>query len=471
MPWTTEEIVQATNGRLVCGNINRLFGGISIDSRAISIKDLFVAIKGKVFDGHNFISEVIRKGIGGIIIQDEKTRELISSECKKKGIVCVAVKETIRALGDLAAFNRKRSNVSVVAITGSNGKTTTRELTTSIISQDDDVLATSGNLNNEIGLPLTLLRLSSKHRWAVLELAMNRPGEISRLAEICSPDIGVITNIGPAHLEGLGSIDGVMRAKGELLEKIKSDGTAVLNADDPRVLHLAYPKRWNLILFGESEKAQVRALSINENGLGTRFTLMLPSESIVVRLGIPGSFMVSNALAAAAVGSVIGIPTQRIKNGLENARPIQGRMNIHKTYRGVNIIDDTYNANPNSMEAAIKTLEGLRGNSRAVLVAGDMLELGAHAEAMHRYIGTLSARLHISRIYLTGKYAIAVQSSAKENGMALEDIYIGSKEDIVEKLTHWLQPGDWVLGKGSRAMEMEKIVQALKNIYNEELLH
>ncbi len=259
IPWTTKDIIQATGGTLVCGDANRSFTGISIDSRTLSIDELFVAIKGNNYDGHSFIPEVITKGIGGIILRDEKAAEFISSEWKEKGIVCVTVKETTRALGDLAAFNRRRSNVSVIAITGSNGKTTTREMTASIVSQSFEILATRDNLNNEIGLPLTLLKLCPGHQWAVLELATNHPGEIGRLAEICSPDIGVITNIGSAHLEGLGSIEGVMRAKGELLEKIKPEGTAVLNADDSRVLKLAQARRWNLVLFGKSDRADIRA--------------------------------------------------------------------------------------------------------------------------------------------------------------------------------------------------------------------
>jgi UDP-N-acetylmuramoyl-tripeptide--D-alanyl-D-alanine ligase len=466
IPWATTDIIQATGGTLVCGDANRSFAGISIDSRTIAIDDFFVAIKGTNYDGHNFIPEVITKGIGGIILKEEKAAEFISSQWKEKGIVCVTVKETTRALGDLAAFNRRRSHVSVIAITGSNGKTTTREMTAAIVSQSFEILATSGNLNNEIGLPLTLLKLCPGHQWAVLELAMNHPGEIGRLAEICSPDIGVITNIGSAHLEGLGSIEGVMRAKGELLEKIKPEGTAVLNADDSNVLKLAKARRWNLVLFGKSDQADVRASAINENGLGTRFTLTSPLESIVVNLKIPGHFMVSNALAASTVGYALGFTAREIKTGLENTKTAQGRMNIHKTHGGVHIIDDTYNANPDSMTAALQTLIALKGNQRAVLVAGDMLELGAHSEHMHRKIGTLSAGLHISKIYFTGEFGEAVQAGARENGMALEDIYIGPKGNIVERLTDWLMPGDWVLVKGSRAMGMEKIVQALKHRYS-----
>ena len=212
-------MLAATGGNLLCGDRRQVFAGISIDSRSIADGSLFVAIRGQVHDGHRFIPEVVAEGVRGIIVDGSKVETLALDDLKRQGIVVIAVKETTRALGDLAGFNRKRAGVSVVAITGSNGKTSTKELTAAVVSRRYRTLSTSGNLNNEIGMPLTLLKLEPLHQWAVLELGINHPGEIRRLAEICRPDMGIITNIGSAHLEGLGSIDGVMRAKGELLEK------------------------------------------------------------------------------------------------------------------------------------------------------------------------------------------------------------------------------------------------------------
>ena len=461
IPWTTAQILEATEGNLLCGDINRVFAGVSIDSRRISPDDLFVAIKGDVHDGHGFAGDVIADGVAGLMINQDEATALPSQLCQKKGLVGVTVTDTTKALGDLAAFQRRRSNASVVAITGSNGKTTTRTMTAAVVAQCFSTLTTSGNLNNEIGLPLTLLNLNLHHQWAVVELGINRPGEIERLGEICSPQIGLITNIGPAHLEGLGSIDAVMRAKGELLTKIKPDGTAVLNADDPKLLQLADQTSTNVVLFGLSKNAQIRGRSIRKKELGLSFTLRMPSESIAVNIETPGRFMVSNALAAAAVGYLLGASARQIKNGLESFVPVQGRLNIHKTHKGIYIIDDTYNANPGSMSAAIETLKSSKGDGRGVMIVGDMLELGRHSESLHHKIGILCAKSKLARIYATGKFAESVAAGAREEDMNSGNIILGTKEAIYESIIGWLDPGDWVLVKGSRSMAMEKIVEKL----------
>ena len=443
------------------GDIKCSFSGISIDSRTISADDLFVAIKGNVHDGHNFAGEVIEQGVRGLLINKDKTGDLPVDQWQKKGIVCVAADDTTKALGELASFNRKRLRVSVIAITGSNGKTTTREMTAAVVSRRFSTLSASRNFNNEIGVPLTLLKLNAGHKWAVLELGMNRPGEIGRLAEICLPDIGVIINIGHAHLEGFDSIEGIMYAKGELLEKIKPNGTAVLNADDPRILQLAGKTSKNSLFFGLSKSATIKALEVKEKGPGIFFTLTLPAESVSIYLDTPCNFMVSNALAAAAVGYLLGLNAMEIKAGLEYFKPVKGRMNILKTSSGINIIDDTYNANPDSMEAAIMTLKSLKRNNRGVLVAGDMLELGKHAESMHRKVGSLAARSGIARLYVTGEFAELVAAGAGDEALNSKDVCVGTREEILEDLTGWLGPDDWVLVKGSRAMGMERIVEGL----------
>jgi murE/murF fusion protein len=461
IPWTTAEILEATGGDLLSGDLKHSFSGISIDSRSISVDELFVAIKGDTHDGHSFTGDVIERGVSGLLIDRTKTHTLPGKESTENGIVCVTVNDTIRALGDLAAFNRKRSNAAVVAVTGSNGKTSTRKMTAGVVSRRFSTLSTYGNLNNHIGLPLTLLNLNFDHRWAVLELGINSPGEIKRLGEICSPDIGVITNIGPAHLEGLGSLDGVMQAKGELLEEIKPDGTAVLNADDPRLLHLAHYTSRKVLFFGRSKNARIRALSVKGTETGLSFALALPEESITVDLKTPAVFMISNALAAAAVGYLLGLTAGEIKDGLEDFKPVTGRMNILKTGRGITIIDDTYNANPDSMKAAINTLRSLKGNNTGILVAGDMLELGEHAESMHRNIGRIAAGSDIAKLYVTGEFARTVAAGAMDEDMNPRDIFTGSKEEILKGIKNRLGPGDWVLVKGSRGMTMETIVQGL----------
>lgn len=461
--WSAGEILEAISGELLCGSKDQQFSGISIDSRKISAGELFLAIKGEIHDGHSYANDVISQGIRGLVISKEKVDDLFCEAWEKSGLTGIAVADTTMALGDLAAFIRRRTDVSVVAITGSNGKTTTRGMTADVLSQRFRILTAKENFNNLIGLPLTLLTLSQAHEWAILELGMNRPGEIGRLGDICLPDIGVITNIGPVHLQGFDSIEGVASAKGELLEKIKPEGTVVLNADDPRVLRLSHNTKKNVLLYGLSKDAAIRAMSIREKKPGTAFTLVLPTESIDVELGFPGNFMVSNALAAAAIGYKLGLTAGEIKNGLETFKPAKGRMNILSTRKNIHIIDDTYNANPVSMEAAIRALSSLRGSNRSFLVAGDMLELGDYAASMHRTIGSLAARSDMTRLYLTGDFAGAVASGAGDEDMDAGDIFTGTRKEIFKDLKGRLQSGDWVLVKGSRAMGMEKVVEWLKD--------
>ncbi len=472
IPWHIADVLDAARGEVLIMEdcqlraaegvlFNPVFAGISIDSRTVAPDELFVAVKGNVHDGHGFIGDVVKKGVSGIIIAKDRTGELHCKEGKGKKIICCAVEDTVKALGDLAAYNRRRSDIPLTAVTGSNGKTTTRRMTASAVSRKFRTLNTYGNYNNEIGVPLTLLNLSAEHEQAVLELGMNHPGEIRRLGEICQPDVGVITNIGPAHLEFLGSLDGVMQAKGELLETIKPAGTAVLNGDDPRCLRIASETGRKVLLFGFGANFDIRAEEVRACSGGTVFTLLIPGERIPVRLGIPGRFMVSNALAAAAAGFVLGLSADDIKAGLENYEPAPGRMNIVRTEQGVFIIDDTYNANPGSVEAAITALRSLKGDGRGIFVSGDMFELGEQAPDMHRKIGSAAAASDIGKLFITGQFAENVASGAREYGMSFRDIFIGNKTEIIEMLKTMLEPGDWVLVKGSRAMGMEDIVKGL----------
>ncbi len=461
--WHCSRILEAVKGELLYGDAERLFAGISIDSRSLSPGDLFVAIKGENYDGHDFIADAVESGAAGLLVSRSEIAGATYNRWASKGLVCLAVENTIAALGDLAALNRKRTGVSVVAITGSNGKTTTKEMTASVLSRRFDTLATKGNYNNEIGLPLTMFRIAPSHKWAVLELGMNRPGEIGRLAGICRPDIGVITNIGTAHLEGFDSIEGIARAKGELIEHIRKNGTAVLNADDPRLFGLAGKIKKDMLLFGFHENAAVRAQNIKQEAFGLSFSLLLPDESISVNLKAHTPVFVSNALAAAATGHLAGLNAGEIKSGLEDFQPVKGRMNIMKTRRGFYIIDDTYNANPGSMKVAINALKTLKGRGRGIFVAGDMLELGQDAGLIHQEIGALAAISDISRLYITGAFADYVAKGARSKGLKSGKILSGTQEAIIDDLTNRIKPGDWILVKGSRAMCMEDIVKGLNN--------
>jgi UDP-N-acetylmuramoyl-tripeptide--D-alanyl-D-alanine ligase len=462
IPWKTQEILEATGGELLVGEAGKKFSRVVIDSRSISSDDLFVAIVGDVHDGHTFVQDVVRRGVSGVMINKNSTGNIPVSDWQNLNITCVAVEDTTRSLGDLAAYNRRRADALVVAITGSNGKTTTRRLTSAVMNRRFNTLSTVGNFNNQIGLPLTLLNLQRDHQWALVEIGTNSPGEIARLAEICTAEIGVITNIGPAHLEKLGSLDGVMREKGALLKHLKSGGQAVLNADDRRIRNLAAQTERDVVLFGLCADATIRAEAIKETISGINFTLVLPEQRIEVALGACGNFMVTNALAAAATAHLAGMSINQIKAGIESFRPAAGRMDIWQTPDGIHIIDDTYNANPESMQAAINTLKATSAGSRTIVVSGDMLELGEHAESMHKQIGAMAAASGIRKLYVTGDFAQAVAAGARREKMSAVNIFSGSKDDIIDDLKQTLKPGDWVLIKGSRGMAMEDVVNALK---------
>jgi UDP-N-acetylmuramoyl-tripeptide--D-alanyl-D-alanine ligase len=458
--WRLSDVLEATGGRLVHGNDMTSFRGISTDSRSIQEGELFVAIAGQRYDGHQFVKGAYEKGALGVMVSEAYVAKE-SPHSEKKGC-WIAVPDTVTALGDLAAFCRRQSKASVVAITGTNGKTTTKEMTAAVLSQAFQVLKTPGNFNNLIGLPLTLLSLDEDHEWAVLELAMNRPGEIGRLARICRPQVGVITNIGPGHLAGVKDMDGVMKAKGELLEVLGEDGTAVLNIDDQRICRLAEDFDGRVVSFGIHSSAEVWATPVSQSRSSCSFDLCWYDESIRVSLAIPGSGAIYNALAAAAVGYRLGLSMEEVRTGLEALVPLPGRMEISMLSGGIYVINDTYNANPASMGLSIDTLRSLKGNGRGIFVAGDMMELGDHADRAHRELGVLVSRAGIARLYATGRFAEAVAEGAKGAGMDAEKTFIGNHEQIIENLKGSLGPGDWVLVKGSRLMAMEKVVEGLQ---------
>lgn len=458
--WNVPDVLHATGGRLVCGNKEARFEAISTDSRTAKPGDLFVAIAGQKHDGHNFLQEAFDRGALGVMVAEDYISK--KSPAPKGEKHCwIAVPDTLRALGDLAAFAREQSNVSVVAITGTNGKTTTKEMTASVLGQAFNVLKTPGNFNNLVGLPLTLFGLNGSHEWAVLEVAMNRPGEIRRLAEIAKPDLGVITNIEAGHLEGVKDIDGVMEAKGELLEGLGQDGAAVLNIDDQRVCRLAERFGGRVVSFGIDSSAEVSGTPVSQTISGSSFDLSWYDESIRVSLKIPGKAAIYNALAAAAVGYRMDLSIEQVKKGLECAVPLPGRMEISTLPGGIHLINDTYNANPGSMAAAIETLCSLKGSGRGIIVAGDMMELGRHAQTAHKHIGILIARAGTAGLYAAGEFADAVAEGAVGAGMDHKKIFVGTRDQIVEVLKERLGPGDWVLVKGSRLAAMDKVVQGL----------
>jgi UDP-N-acetylmuramoyl-tripeptide--D-alanyl-D-alanine ligase len=460
--WTPGDLLAATGGKRVSGSGGESFSGIGIDSRAITPGQVFVAIRGDRHDGHRFAAAVVEAGVRGLVLARDGLNDVPLDAWRVAGVTCVAVDDTTRALGALAAFHRRRWNGPVAAVTGSNGKTSTRAMMAAVLGQAGPTLATRGNFNNEIGLPLTLFRLRPEHRWAAVELGMNHFGEIARLTKIAVPEIGLITNIGPAHLEGVGSLDGVRRAKGELVAEMPPGAAAVLNADDPHLVRLARETDRPVLMFGRSESAAVRAEDEESVPGGIRFNLILPSGRIPVRLAVSGRFQVYNALAAAAVGHLAGLAPEAIAAGLTEARPEKGRMVPLETRRGIHLIDDTYNANPASMAAAIQVLVELAPAGHRVLVAGDMLELGDAAEALHREAGRLAAEAGVDRVLGCGPLAESLVAAAADAGLAPADCFSGSPEAAAERLTETLNPGDWVLVKGSRGMAMERVLNLLR---------
>ncbi len=467
IPWKTADILDATGGDLVTGSGDGMFSGISIDSRSVASGELFVAIVGEVHDGHTFANSVVKKGVRGVLVEKGQAEGLMLEDPAAQGTVVVTVADTTRALGALAAFNRCSTPLTVIALTGSNGKTSTRTMLTHIVGRKYETLATMGNFNNEIGLPLTLLRLEKTHTLAVLELGMNRPGEIRRLAEICRPDIGIITNVAPAHLERLGSIEGILRAKGELLEGLNANGRTILNADDPHVASLAENASGEVLLFGLSDQAVVRASHVREQRHQLSFHLEVPGETIEVTLNTPGRFMISNALAAAAAGYLMEVPLPEIKAGLECFQPISGRMRILKLANGMCLIDDTYNANPSSVKAALDTLKQMGKQHSRVVVLGDMLELGNQSAALHCDIGQHAALGNPDRLYLTGDFAHDIAQGAQNTGMDAKRIVVGSVQDICADLIARADSRDTILVKGSRGMRMERVVKELIHTFGQ----
>ena len=364
--------------------------GVSIDSRNIREGELFVAIKGDRFDGHDFVPEAIKKGACGALVE----RSVLENKYESLGVLknILPVEDTLLALQEMSHMHRRKYSIPVVGITGSNGKTTTKEMLAGIMKRKGPVLKNEGNLNNHIGVPLTLLKLEARHRAAVIEMGMSAAGEIDLLARLVSPDVGIITNVGPAHLEFLGTMDGVAEAKAEMLGNLETGGTAVFNADDPYFEMLK--KKWNgrVYSFGIDTKADVNASEIRQDGNFTDFTLTAGGSNVKVRLRTVGKHNVYNALAAAAAAISTGMSLDAVKYGLDDFAPVAMRSEL-KLIHGRTVLADYYNANPGSVKAALETLVSLRTGMQSIAVLGDMLELGGATEEAHRQIGRTAARL------------------------------------------------------------------------------
>lgn len=461
MSFTVEEVLKATGGVLIQGKSEGvLFRGISTDSRTLLEEELFIALKGIRFNGHDFALEALRKKARGVIVEEDRAKEIPWDGDSSK--VVIAVKDTLRALGDLARERRRRYRTPVVAITGSNGKTTTKEMIAACLKTTFPVLKTEGNLNNLIGLPLTLLNLTEKERVVVLEMGMNLPGEIRRLTEIAEPDVAMITNIHPVHLEGMGSLEKIKEEKGELFRRMKQDGSILVNQDDPRVVDLAQVFLGQKITYGIENPSDVRAKEVRLKEDGTYFRVSMEGEESEIHLPLLGRHFVMNALSAIAGASLFGIPLEKAKEALEHFRPFPMRMEYKELPHKIHLLNDTYNANPRSMELALETVAEMKGKGRAIAVLGDMLELGEFGEEAHRWIGKRVSELKIDLLLTLGQKARILRDSAIRNGMRLEKTFMAKDhEEAILWLDQTIHEGDWVLIKGSRGMAMERIVEGL----------
>ncbi|NOY64385.1 MAG: UDP-N-acetylmuramoyl-tripeptide--D-alanyl-D-alanine ligase [Nitrospirae bacterium] len=446
--YSLTEVLEATGGRLLLKGAET-FTGISIDSRTIKENELFIALKGERFDGHDFLEQALNKGSGSLVS--------IPPVIFYRGKSIIYVNNTLKALQNIARYRRLSRKTRVIAVTGSNGKTTTKEMIARILSCRYTVLCNRGNLNNQIGLPLSLSELDGQE-MVVLEMGASRQGDIDELCQIALPNVGVITNIGPAHLEGFGSLQGVLDTKTELLRYVES---LIINYDDP-MLRTVPPERLKdkrIITFGIKHNAHIKADCIEYGEKGIDFSVHIKSkDSFKIHLPLYGLFNIYNALAAVAVGLLYDIPVEEMSRQLGSFKGVPMRVEI-ETLKGAMVISDVYNANPVSMEEALKELVRLK-KRRAIAVLGDMLELGAYAEAAHREVGRLIATLSVDVVIAVGSYMKYMKEELNGKGSRIEFYHVDSPEEAKKILMNIIREGDTVLVKGSRGMNMERVLEA-----------
>lgn len=453
MNWLLSQVADAVNGRLVGADV--ALNGVSTDTRGVAAGQLFIALRGERFDAHDFLAPAVASGAAALLVADE--------DKLPAGVPAVVVADTRLALGALAAAWRAAFSLPVIAVTGSNGKTTTKEMVAAILKAafGDTVLATRGNLNNDIGLPLTLLGLNASHRAAVIEMGMNHPGEIGYLAPIGAPTVALVTNAQRAHLEGMGDMDEVAREKGSIFAGLPAGGIAVVNADD----HYAdfwrnMAKPHTVRSFGIDHAADVQGV-VHQHGLETQLELQAPEGQAALRLSIPGRHNARNAVAAAAACLAAGVPMAAVQAGLESFSGVKGRLQRRAGKNGADILDDTYNANPDSVRAGIDVLASTIG--RKLLVLGDMGEIGAASGQYHDEIGGYAKSQGIDRLFALGD---AAQQAVRNFGEGAR--HYCNVDKLIAAVDKELGPDTTVLVKGSRFMKMERVADALAAIPEEK---
>jgi len=462
---TGKEISSAINGRQISGSPDEFVKGLSTDSRKMTPGHIFLALKGQRYDGHNFLTNAINAGAMGVIVESDAT---LPKKILDNNLVVINVSSTLKALGDLASWWRRQWGGKVIAITGSNGKSTTKEMAASILSRKANTMKSPGNFNNLIGLPLTILMLQEHHKLAVLEMGMNMTGEIARLTQIADPDIGLITNVESAHLEGLGNLNGVMRAKGELLRMMSKASTAILNGDDKVYKQLAPTFQGKVITFGLGKRNKVRAEGIKKVGdRAQAFNIYINGKRIPVRINYPGLHNVLNALSGAAIAFCLSISNELIAQGLGSFSPLKGRFHFIDLKSGIRIIDDTYNANLSSLRAALQTIKGLIGKKHGLVIGlGEMMELGKESPKYHFDAGRLVADMGARYLVVMGEHGRNVIEGACQGGMDREQTYIATTHaEMSDSIKAHVRKGDVIFMKGSRKLALDKVVESVSEYF------
>jgi UDP-N-acetylmuramoyl-tripeptide--D-alanyl-D-alanine ligase len=449
------QIAEFAGATVSSGDAKLSIDKVSTDSRTLKRGELFVALRGENFDAHNFVESVARAGAAGAIVDSSWTGKI------PKNFALIRTEDTLQAYQNLAANYRKLLSLKVLAITGSNGKTSTKDFAAAVLGRRFRVTKTQGNFNNHVGLPRTMLEATSQDEVAVWEIGMNHPGEVAVLATLAAPDAAIVTNIGVAHIEFMGSREEIAVEKSALVQAVGPEGTVILNADDPFSKRIAARTSAKVILAGTTE-GTVRASEITQSANGTDFTILEGAHRCRAQLPVPGLHMVQNALLAVAAGRIFGLSLEDCAAGLAAAPLTKARLQI-KEIHGVQFIDDTYNANPDSVKAALRTLVELDADGKRIAVLGEMRELGGESERGHLEVGETAAALRVDYLIAIGKVAAAIARAAKRAGLR-KTRAVTSASEAAEILAEIAKPGDLVLIKGSRAARTERVMEDFGNL-------
>ena len=445
------QIAEFAGAVVSSGDGKRFIDKISTDSRTLKRGELFVALRGENFDGHNFVESAAKAGAAGAIVDSTWKGKV------PENFALILAEDPLQAYQKLAANYRRSLSLKVVAITGSNGKTSTKDFAAAVLARGFRVTKTGGNFNNHVGLPRTILEATSQDEVAVWEIGMNHPGEVAALAKLAAPDVAILTNIGVAHIEFMGSREAIAVEKGALVEAVDAQGTVILNADDPFTASIAARARAKVILAGTTA-GMIRASEISQSGSGTDFTMLEGAHRCRAQLPVPGLHMVQNAMLAVAAGRVFGLSLEDCAAGLVAAPLTKARLQI-KEIHGVHFIDDTYNANPESMKAALRTLVELDADGKRIAVLGEMGELGSESERGHREVGETAATFGIDQLITIGDLGELIARAAQAGGLEKTTAVISTSE-AAELLGEIAEPGDLILVKGSRSARTERVIEA-----------